>query len=175
MAHLLIPPGKIKAIEAIVKNLLSGKVVKSDNKDYLLEIANENGIIVKESNLHDVSAVLKKENIDSWEIIVNSDESFSRKLFSLAHELGHFFLHKEQEEYFIDGGIYRDENCKKQNIELEANEFAGQLLMPKTLIEERLKGNIKVKYIELQNLANEFNVSSIAMSARLKNLDYQLV
>ena len=62
-------------------------------------------------------------------IIVNSSLQKQRQFFTLAHELGHFFMHKNKSEYFIDGGIYRDEDCKDSSIEIEANGTAKQRLI----------------------------------------------
>jgi hypothetical protein len=66
------------------------------------------------------------------------DEKFANRLrFSFAHELGHFFLHKEVFASFdlIDPEAWKNfilnipEN-EYSNFEWQANEFAGRLLVP---------------------------------------------
>jgi len=60
----------------------------------------------------------------------------NRLRFSIAHELGHFFLHKEEFEaqgiatsdHLLDW--LNQHNGKKYQYEREANEFAGRLLVP---------------------------------------------
>jgi hypothetical protein len=57
-----------------------------------------------------------------------------RLRFSLAHELGHFFLHKNHHSYsspLKDFENWINSNSSdKYKIEYEANEFAGSLLVP---------------------------------------------
>lgn len=60
----------------------------------------------------------------------------NRLRFSIAHELGHLFLHREQfdaaavttNEHFLDW--LNEHNGRKYDLEREANEFAGRLLVP---------------------------------------------
>lgn len=66
----------------------------------------------------------------------------NRLRFSIAHELGHLFLHREQ---FEDAGISTTEhlldwlnehNGRKYELEKDANEFAGRLLVPVEILKE---------------------------------------
>lgn len=172
MVNNLLVNEQSKKIQGIIEKLFESFPPCFDNKQYLLDIAKQKNINVVVSNLQDVSGVLNKGDNDQWEIIVNAEESQTRQLFSLAHELGHYFLHRDKKEYFIDGGIYRDEECKNQEQEHAANEFAGQLIMPKSLIEKQLETEKTVNSIAIKNLARLFSVSTIAMATRLKNLEY---
>lgn len=66
---------------------------------------------------------------DVYELACNGN---GRHRFTIAHELGHYFLHKEDVKLArVSGGyvlkIY-------QNPEWQANTFASELLMPKKLI-----------------------------------------
>ena len=66
---------------------------------------------------------------DNPRIIINKDLSPARKTFTLAHEFGHFILHKEQDLFRLDFVNYDDsEDALK---ETEANYFEASLLMPK--------------------------------------------
>lgn len=66
----------------------------------------------------------------------------NRLRFSIAHELGHFYLHREQ---FVEAAItnsdhlldwLNEHNGRKYEIEREANEFAGRLLVPATILKD---------------------------------------
>ena len=66
----------------------------------------------------------------------------NRLRFSIAHELGHLFLHREP---FEAAGIQtadhlldwlNDHNGRKYDYEREANEFAGRLLVPVDVLRE---------------------------------------
>lgn len=91
------------------------------------------------SSATDMDAYLK---IDLTGIVVDYDlymneKNANRMRFSFAHELGHFFLHKEVFTEFdlIDPTAWKNfilnvsEN-EYSNFEWQANEFAGRLLVP---------------------------------------------
>lgn len=75
-------------------------------------------------------ALLKKEESNQWVMLYNpSIESAGRILFTKAHELGHYVLHKSVQDGFKCG----KEDLQSYNsdsIEAEANRFSSYLLMP---------------------------------------------
>ncbi len=104
-------------------------------------------------------------------IFVNAAEarrSPGRRRFTVAHELGHWYLHAthspgERFERFCRGEDLKSTRSK----EGEANEFAAALLMPEQLLgetAEQLRMNIPL-------LAKRFDVSVPAMRLRLLTLD----
>ncbi len=117
---------------------------------------------------------IRKVDDDSFEIVVSKHQPLNRRSFTIAHELGHLFLHMG---YRIDiehwrrqtDVYYRMGNSQE---EYEANEFAAALLMPeadyKSALERHTKGNI----VDTAAIANEFNVSVNAASNRGKWLGY---
>ena len=61
-------------------------------------------------------------------IYINNNYPATRNLFSVAHEIGHYILHEGKQYRFDD---YKKYLTKEQRqIEYEANDFAGKLLMP---------------------------------------------
>ncbi|MBK1809130.1 ImmA/IrrE family metallo-endopeptidase [Clostridium sp. YIM B02505] len=138
-----------------------------------LIIAQENGIkILEKSNLtingEPVSGAIIKKNNDIT-IYVNAEDSKVRKRFTVAHEIAHYYLHLDKNKQFVD----LKRNNSKAPMELEADEFAGCLLMDTEHVNERYE---KAKSIGLSNegivsvLAGIFVVSDAAMYTRLKNL-----
>lgn len=121
--------------------------------------------------------VVASDDIES--LAINQDGSFTvfvplttsplRDNFTIAHELGHYFLHflipfergRDPERHFQRGGSSR--------LETEANVFAAALLMP---AEE-----FRAAYGQLQGdvyaLANHFNVSPAAARVRVSSLRLQ--
>lgn len=103
---------------------------------------------------------------------VNNSEADVRQRFSVAHELGHFFLHP-QDDTFVDYRKELKEAEIKSHKETEADQFAAALLMPKKFLEEDVKNlscnNISDKEIRL--LCNRYEVSEKAMTFRLINLN----
>lgn len=102
---------------------------------------------------------------------VSSSEPFVRQRFTVAHELGHFFLHP-QKDAFVD---YRDNksDVMRSPRERQANMFAAALLMPRTFLAKDCKSLAKTGFTDddVQALARRYNVSEDAMRFRLINLN----
>lgn len=102
---------------------------------------------------------------------VSTSESPVRQRFTLAHELGHFFLHPNKDA-FVD---YRDnkKGVMRTPREKEANMFAAALLMPRQVLLKDFKTIAKGGFSddELSTLARRYDVSEDAMRFRLMNLN----
>ncbi len=103
-----------------------------------------------------------------WVITINNKHHISRQRFTLAHELGHYILHKEKNSLFEDTTFFRGGSM--DSIEYTANEFAAKILMP----EDRVRALIDSGIRDLVTLANKFTVSSSAMKYRLEELGYRI-
>ena len=92
-------------------------------------------------------------------IFVNDNYPATRNLFTIAHEIGHFVLHSNTQNRFDQYHKYTPTELVKER---EANDFAGELLMPKYKFVEmfnELKGEIK-------KIADYFGVSRQAAEYR---------
>jgi len=121
-----------------------------------------------QEDMEDISGYIEKRG-DCWKIGINQYDHPRRKRFTIAHELGHFILHKniiEKEGRHNDAVLMRSGAVNK--IEQEANLFATQLLMPRSRILKYIKDNIKT----IEGLAEKFEVSAAAMRYRLLRLGY---
>ncbi len=95
-----------------------------------------------------------------------------RILFSIAHELGHFFLHLLKNDGTVEkkATLYRD--FQGSTKEWQANEFAAALLMPEkefiaTFEEELEKSQLSgSNNINVGNIADHFGVSAPAAMVR---------
>ena len=133
------------------------------------------GIKVKRTDLGgDCSGVLVR-NGNRAVIGINSQHSINRRRFSIAHEIGHFDLHRG--DTYIDRG-YRihfrdlDSGSGTKREEMEANAFAAALLMPATLVRNAFERQ-PFEFTEdnvLEMLAKKFKVSTQAMTYRLMKL-----
>lgn len=95
------------------------------------------------------------------QIFIERTMSPERKKFTLAHELGHHFLH-EGMKLRLDNLDYSS-NGKNTVEESEANYFAATLLMPKELLLKLLE-----KRKSVEEIANYFQVSLAAARNRIK-------
>jgi len=109
-----------------------------------------------------------------WRIIryrVESKEAAAR--FTIAHEIGHAFLHADEEFSCRISGTFRLFGKKPADpIEWEADFFAAELLMPMPMV-NRLAAKVmdaKTLPAEAKRLARLFGVSLPPMRARLQDL-----
>lgn len=168
----LLHPEQAQGIQKKANELLAKYQRISDPYTLVSKIASDHGIRILEADLYEMSGALRKEN-DHWVIYVNRSDSQQRKLFTIAHELGHFFVHRDLCDEFIDSQfVARNNREKHTERELEANEFAGNLIMPELMIRERVAGDITED--TLLSLAKSFGVSTLAMETRLRNLGYAI-
>ncbi len=120
-----------------------------------------------------VAGLIQKEG-DRVSLYVNEHEHPNRQRFTIAHELGHYFLHLQT---LPSGGfadtrsLYRNPgdldrlNPKEREEERQANQFAAALLMP----EPRIRA-LAPALGSIEELARTFRVSLDAMGIRLRDL-----
>ncbi len=97
-------------------------------------------------------------------ICVNTSEKISieRQIFTIAHELGHLLLHKES---------YRQEDEENEELEKEANQFAGYFLMPNKYFIEMWNSNKGLHWLEnILIIKRMFRVSYKVVISRLFEL-----
>ena len=105
----------------------------------------------------DIDAYLKKNLsgiVVDYDCYMN-DKFANRMRFSFAHELGHFFLHKDlYTKFWIDSPedwkdfILNVPENEYRSFEWQANEFAGRLLVPRAELEAEME---KVSSILMEN------------------------
>lgn len=167
-------------IQSIVEKLLADNGIERAPVP-LPQIAKSCGLrVVVESLDGDLSGFLYRNNNRSI-IGVNTRHPSNRQNFTIAHELGHYLLHDQENLHVDHEFLVRLRNDVSSQgtdeAEREANFFAASLLMPKHFIEKDLREH---KYIDLfddsflHNMARKYGVSTQALINRLKNLDYNI-
>lgn len=111
----------------------------------------------------------------AFTIVINNTKPERRQHFTLGHELGHYFLHQDilkDQKAILDGDawldnhvLYRLDSAKRTQVETESNNFAASLLMPADLVKHGWQITKDVR-----ELADIFQVSTVAMSIRLTQL-----
>jgi Zn-dependent peptidase ImmA (M78 family) len=110
---------------------------------------------------------------------INSNHHYNRQRFTLAHECGHYLLHRD----YIVGAVHVDKrylgllrsDISSQGvepIEIEANQFAAELLVPEEFLIREIEA---IGYdVEddsfISDLAKKFKVSCQMMSNCLANI-----
>jgi Zn-dependent peptidase ImmA (M78 family) len=118
----------------MAKKILKESVITAPPVD-LLKILKTNGIQYEEvDDFPDTVDALFIEDGERTFAAVNARQHPHRQRFSLAHELGHYFLHRDvslDDQITIDTPPSDDaELGTKGPIETEADIFAGELLVP---------------------------------------------
>ncbi len=132
-----------------------GKGVREIKAPMVLDVDSCEGMLVRNPN-----------DVAEWGIFYNGKASPERRRFTIAHELGHFILHRGQQQSF---------NCDKESvysgidtirvIEREADDFASNLLMPGDLLREWIS-NQRIDLRVLSAIAKRFKVSFEALCIR---------
>jgi Zn-dependent peptidase ImmA (M78 family) len=116
---------------------------------------------------------------DGKNVVIGINESHppARKRFTLAHEIGHLVMHS----HILNGvhvdktfrqKLYRDGRSKigEDRIEIDANKFAAELLMPTEFLLKDVKGAFIDPEAGPTELAKLYEVSPQAMSIKLMEL-----
>lgn len=134
-----------------------GQGVKEILPPTALPIGGFEGSLVRHPEDPAIWAILHRDNPDCPE----------RSRFTIAHELGHFVLHRAQQLRFeCDKSGMTSGQFAGRNIEREANEFASNLLMPLDVLRQRLGDQRKVTLNLLSDIARTFQVSFEALCLR---------
>lgn len=121
--------------------------------------------LVRKPMSDDQSGFLHPEG-SRWVIGVNSLHHPNRQKFTMAHELGHYFLHRHKSKAYDDSYAFTRADAKSDPDEWQANQFAAEFLMPTNEFRDRVaKG-----YNSFDQLASYFGVSTMAVRIRAKTL-----
>jgi Zn-dependent peptidase ImmA (M78 family) len=143
-------------------------------------IAKRLGLPVLSSDLgEDVSGLLISDGDHSC-IAVRNNDPVVRQRFTIAHEIGHFLLQHQLEKgehVHVDRGNFISKRGLRSAAgidpkEIEANQFAANLLMPAVLLRQAISELRRDVLLDqhVQLLADTFQVSEQAMTIRLDTL-----
>lgn len=139
------------------------------------QIIRDSGVrLDKKANLaRDIAGQLRRLDNGGFEISVNVNDHYYRQRFTMAHELGHYYLHKSLVGQGTDdnamyrsaaGGNFYNTAIQKRH-EHEANTFAAFVLMPDHLVQRLIQ-----EAGSAEGLHKKLQVSEPALKIRLKSL-----
>ncbi|MDB5166983.1 MAG: hypothetical protein JWN26_128 [Candidatus Saccharibacteria bacterium] len=150
---------RLKAARHAANGLLKSanlNVIPIRINDLCKQVSNDFNLVVEGAGEQvtgkKIDAVTKKMDDGQIFIIYNKDRHVHRMRFSVAHELGHLYMGHMHGNSSIDLG---SENFD----EIEANQFAAQILMPPSILRADIKSGIK----DVDALAEKYQVSNLAM------------
>lgn len=183
-------------IEDIVNNVLTKYQKKGGSYKLFDDIMLEEGIVFKEvksANNDFVGALTKGNSGQQNYIFINGNiGNIGRRHFTIAHELGHYFLSHQLKDnaIFCSNNDIVEEGTQYDPIEREANYFASCFLMPEEkvkpafliILENRSRKKIKdfllvkndytfgVWILIRDELTKRYGVSEAALRFRLQYL-----
>ena len=99
-------------------------------------------------------------------IFINRNDTPQRQRFTIAHELGHYFLHSE----FIQTDEYQQKELRREIAndpkELEANTFASHLLMPSNLFNKYRQVALKGEMMRFFGVSEEAYEKKLAYETK---------
>ena len=109
--------------------------------------------------------------------LIEQDNNIGRYRFTLAHEIGHWIMHREKINSYRAEAAFED-NFHSANIERQADYFASSLLMPASAVKKQyystiVKVNNGDKFALIEKMAEHFEVSKQAMEISLRS--YNLI
>ena len=163
-------------------NISPGDIALIDTPEKLLKFAESQGLdtvplnvaaVAEKLGIHiehvplkdDMSGILyKHEENKSWVMQINENHHPNRQRYTIAHELGHFCLHRHLKQRFEDKIFFRGGEANKP--EWQANGFASTILMPEDKFREMIRSGVS----NVEMLAKEFKVSTLALRIRAKDI-----
>jgi len=169
-------PNKGKALnraKEIVKELSIEEPAHID----LEAIAFQLGAIIKQGPMRGADGRLATLGSQGLITVREDIPEDGKKRFVMAHEIGHYELHRKEFPLIScsDEDFYKW-NADNQHLEVEANHFASELLMPEDMYKKRVTGKALSSAL-LDSLSGMFSVSLTAVAIRFVTLrpEYALV
>ncbi len=167
-----IPKARVVEAKNLAKSLLKkagvinpptslGEIIRFLQKDHDLVVLSNNSLQEKMSGF---LITIETDSLDDQgkrydEIHFNDKHCWHRKRFTIAHEIGHLLFNTSCSKSFLSFDFVKDP------IEVEANQFASELLIPFT----SLKKDLKKPGIKIPELAFKYIVSNEAMGWKISS------
>lgn len=163
-------------INALAKEVIRVYDIQIPISDIDKVVKSMGGVIVPDFSIDGFSdGKIRKTGADTFEIRVSPYQTNERRNFTIAHELGHLFLHMgfqaNEEKWRQQDRVayYRNGNSE---LEYQSNEFAAALLMPQEEYKRIMDENMEGDMVDTSEIAKYFHVSVDAAANRGKWLGY---
>jgi Zn-dependent peptidase ImmA (M78 family) len=153
------------------QSLVSKYCIERPNEFSIVDIIYAEGLFIDEKPLQNCEGRIIIEG-GSALIVINSNIDYEgRKRFVLAHELGHFVLHKNLQTLF---------HCKSSDFldfhstgshETEANFFAAEILMPTSIFKNYCSKKI-FDFNLIQSISKDFGTSFTSSLIRFTEIGH---
>jgi hypothetical protein len=149
--------------------LWKGYGLSSPSQLVLEDLAFARGLVVVDGPLDSADARLIRGGKRGLVRLSDRLANTGRRRFALAHEIGHWELHKAISQLGACTDAEMRQDYRGSDHEVEANWFAAELLMPAHLFASCIKGTVPDGSI-IKSLAAQFDVSFTAAAVRYVEL-----
>jgi len=150
------------------KSIIDDYLIKKPDEILLENIISDHNIIIQEKEIKGAEGRLITLNNNGVIVINSLIIDSNKKRFVLAHEFGHFILHKKEQFISICDESSFIQYHRDGNQESDANTFASELLMP-TNIFRNICNNRTFSLDLLKELSKTFCTSLMATSIKYAN------
>ena len=155
-------------ITNIVNEILADFSGDSLNVDPFLIAKNEGIFISQYDFTDDFDALIEYQDDGSFIIFLNNKvELEERRRFTIAHELGHYFIPHHQNKLVANEWMISCQTAFSSDniLEKEADKFAAELLMPTSSFYDRVSKDLSLKIIEALSKQYKTSITSTAIRA----------
>lgn len=138
----------------------------------LRDLAMDRNVLVREGDIRGAEGRLLRKKKHGVIHIRKGITPEGRRRFTIAHELGHWELHEAYSQFLCNKEDMRDYG--QSPLEVEANCFAAELLMPNTHFREAC-GNQAPSMVLLEKLAEDFQTTLTATAIRFADVSKRRV
>ena len=146
------------------EDLINFFAVTSPKDIDLQAIAFECNVLIEEKQIDGAEGRLVCRDLTGLITIDSKITERTRKRFTVAHELGHFMMHRSNAL-----SVCKNLFNARTNSESEANKFGANLLMPRNLFRARCEPNLFSCNL-LKDLANTFDTSLTATALQYSEI-----
>ena len=148
------------------KKILFALEIDRPNEIDIEIIAFKRGAMVVMDQIKGAEARLSRTKENGIITVSNEIPEEGRVRFNIAHELGHFEMHKSEETLTICTDEDLNQWYQTQlHLEVDANVFAAEILMPENLFKPLVKNKIP-SFKEITKLAGIFKTSIMATATK---------
>ena len=164
MARTESEPRALQTAQAVVRRYGLGAPSDID----LEAICWGEGLLATEGPIHAADAWLVVKAGRGLARVRESIPYAGQKRFALAHELGHWLMHRQDDATFYDDSVTLA-SYQRDPRELEASQFASELLVPDDLLRQRHRSPVSRLEYGLE-IASEFTVGPFVAMRKLLTL-----
>ena len=165
-----------KLIEAMAQEVIKVYDVQIPITDIDEVVRSMGGFVEEDSAIDGFSdGKIRRSGLDSFIIEVSPYQTEERRNFTIAHELGHLFLHmgfqtnEQRWKKQTEVSYYRNGNSE---LEYQSNEVAAAFLMPRNEYKKVMDEHPDGSLVNTAEIARHFHVSVSAAANRGKWLGY---